>query len=40
MELKSIVKNLWEAGYTVTQISSKLKVSAGTVSQLITEIQK
>lgn len=38
MELKSLVKNLWEAGYTVTQISSKLKVSAGTVCSVLTEI--
>ena len=40
MNIKSVVLELWEAGLTVTQISCRLKISAGTVCQLITDMQK
>jgi len=40
MDIKSVVLDLWEAGLTITQISCRLKISAGTVCQLITGIQK
>ena len=35
MKYKEDVRKLWEQGLTVTQISSRLKLSAGTICELL-----
>lgn len=35
MKYKEDVRKLWEQGLTVTQISSRLKLSTGTICELL-----